>query len=192
MSINPEPSCIPDRTVNLYNEIGSYERHFNGIQNDYRKLAAQLLIAAFTAIWIVIASTIRIPHDILVSAIAVSASLGLLLLWNLDVNVYHRLLLSCFKAGVELEMRYPCLPQIRVDMDSHRDDVHKGVDYLCLISIIVLLLTGFFLTLFLNYSFRRLSIAHCFMAISYILVIGGIFLMLKASAKTHNQMSNRK
>ena len=55
MSINPEPSCIPDRTVNLYNEIGSYERHFNGIQNDYRKLAAQLLIAAFTAIWIVIA-----------------------------------------------------------------------------------------------------------------------------------------
>lgn len=192
MPISQKSCTIPDGMIDLYQEIGSYERHFNGIQSEYRKLAAQLLIATFSAIWIVMASTIRLPHDILVCAIAVSASFGLLLLWNLDVNVYHRLLLSCFRAGKKLEVDYPELPRIREEMYLHRIDVHKGVDYFYITSIILILLTGIVLTLLLNYSFSCLSIAHGFLAIFFIFVIVGIFFMIKASTKTHSEASNGK
>ena len=57
--------------------------------------------------------------------IAVAGSLGITLLWVVDLLVYHRLLDSNFVEGLILEEQYPWLPPIRSNM--MRTQMGQGV-----------------------------------------------------------------
>ncbi len=107
-----------DRIWKIVQEIGEEERHFNDIEARCRKMASAWLLATFAAIGFVISETISIDIDqeLLIAGIAGAGSMGIALLWVVDLLVYHRLLDSCFIEGLILEEKYPWLPPFRNNM----------------------------------------------------------------------------
>jgi len=137
----------PDNLVQLVAEIGTYERHFNQIQSEYRKMASQWLLAAFGAIGLLLYSkdintASALSPGLIASGVALAASIGILLLWHLDVHVYHRLLNACFKTGLNLESTHGYLPQIRTEMSRNRKLVSQGLDRFYLIGLAVMTMVG--------------------------------------------------
>lgn len=127
----------------LYAEIGNYERHFNTIQGVYRGLASSWLLAAFGAIGLILTNDklpSAWPAELLVAYISLLASIGLLALWNLDVNVYHRLLVACFEAGEKFEEGNAALPKIREKMRAAGKEVCTGIFAFYLAAVFTLLL----------------------------------------------------
>lgn len=117
-----------ERVWPMITEIGEAERHFNTLQATYRGLASTWLLAMFGAVGILLKpaaeATTRAATDIvvaqatinqwmLVSGVGIAAVAGIMLLWMLDVLVYHRLLMKFYDAGRALEERYDWLPQVR-------------------------------------------------------------------------------
>ena len=108
-----------EQLMEIYNHIGQEERHFNSLELEYRKLASQWLLVSLSAIGIVLSQEESFPIDrwVLVIAICFAASIGIFILWMLDLKVYHELLHAAFREGVLLEREYPeILPQIRNNM----------------------------------------------------------------------------
>lgn len=112
--------------VALLQEMGNYERHFNQLQSTYRSFASAWLLAAFGAMGYVLTQTepdkLLLPTNWLVAAVALAACIGILLLWNMDMWVYHRLLEGCFDTAHDLESCYD-LPAFRERM---RQALGKG------------------------------------------------------------------
>lgn len=134
-----------DEVTSLIGHIGEEERHFNGLEMEYRKLASQWLLAALGAIGFVLSRehVMFIAPWVLVICISVAASVGILVIWLLDLKVYHELLHAAFKQGVRLETEYPeYLPPIRKGMvDSQTGgDVIKRVIFFYFFSILLLLI----------------------------------------------------
>ncbi len=100
-------------------EVGAYERHFNEIQAKYRALASTWLLATFGAVGFVLSQDkLDLPMDRLVAAglLGAAGAIGIVLLWNLDLLVYHRLLDAIFVAALKLEDDYRDLPRLRTNM----------------------------------------------------------------------------
>ncbi len=136
-----------DSLVQLVADIGTYERHFNQIQSEYRKMATQWLLAAFGAIGLLlyskdISTASGLTLRLIASGVALATSIGILLLWHLDVHVYHRLLNACFKTGLDLETNHGYLPQIRTEMNRNRKLVSQGLDQFYLIGLLVMTAVG--------------------------------------------------
>jgi hypothetical protein len=107
------------KLMEVYNHIGDVEKHFNSLEMEYRKLASQWLLVSLGAIGFVLTKQEIIPVDpwILVISICIAASAGIMILWLLDLKVYHELLNSAFSEALVLEQDYPeCLPPIRNNM----------------------------------------------------------------------------
>lgn len=106
--------------IQLVNHIGDQEKHFNGLETQYRLLASTWLLASLGAIGFLLkddkSSWLNSNKLYLIGAIGLVGSLGIMLLWILDIRVYHKLLHSVFIRGVLLELQYPWLPKIRTDM----------------------------------------------------------------------------
>jgi hypothetical protein len=113
---------VPKQALNAwecFREFEAAERHFNNLQNQYRTLASTWLLAAFGGIGFLIGQReplIPIDTRLTVSGIGVAASLGLTLLWNLDLLVYHGLMFEYFQAGLELEEDHDWLPKVRTNI----------------------------------------------------------------------------
>jgi len=108
-----------DQLMEIYNHIGEEERHFNGLELEYRKLASHWLLVTLGAIGFVLSKKEVVPVNIwvLVIGICIAASVGILVIWFLDMKVYHELLHAAFREGVQLEREFPqLLPQIRNNM----------------------------------------------------------------------------
>lgn len=108
-----------DQLMEIYNHIGEEERHFNGLELEYRKLASHWLLVTLGAIGFVLSKKEVVPINIwaLVIGICIAASVGILVIWFLDMKVYHELLHAAFREGVRLEREFPqFLPQIRNNM----------------------------------------------------------------------------
>ena len=133
-----------EEVMKLIDHIGDQEKHFNSLETEYRKLASQWLLVALGAIGFVLSreNEMFIPPFILVICIAVTASIGILILWLLDLKVYHELLHAAFKEGVKLEQEYDDLPQIRTNMVKSQTggDVIKRVIYYYFFSILLLMI----------------------------------------------------
>lgn len=112
--------------VALLQEMGNYERHFNQLQSTYRSFASAWLLAAFGAMGYVLTQTepdkLLLPTNWLVAAVALAACIGIVLLWYMDMWVYHRLLEGCFDTAHDLESCYD-LPAFRERM---RQALGKG------------------------------------------------------------------
>lgn len=133
-----------EQLMQLYNHIGDEERHFNGLELEYRKLASQWLLVSLGAIGFVLSKQEIVPVNIwaLIIAICCAASIGILVLWLLDLKVYHELLHSAFKEGVKLEKSHPeIFPQIRNNMlhSQTGGDIIKRVILYYFFSILVLI-----------------------------------------------------
>ena len=134
-----------DQVKALIDHIGEEERHFNQLELEYRKLASQWLLVALGAIGFVLSreNQLILPPWTLVMGIALASSIGIFVLWLLDLKVYHELLHAAFREGVKLERDYPeFLPQIRSNMvRSHTGgDIIKRVVYYYFFSMLLLIL----------------------------------------------------
>ncbi len=110
--MNDKPTVLA-----LLNHIGDQEKHFNGLETQYRLLASTWLLASFGAIGYAHSNIERIDDRWLVTGlIGVAGGIGISLLWVLDSQVYHRLLSCVFLQGVLLEQEHDWLPRIRTDM----------------------------------------------------------------------------
>lgn len=108
-----------DQLMGIYNHIAEEERHFNELELEYRKLASQWLLVSLGAVGFVLSKQelVQINAWVLVMGICVAASIGILILWMLDLKVYHELLHAAFRERVLLERQYKTiLPQIGSNM----------------------------------------------------------------------------
>src|SRR5687768_6564323 len=119
--MNPKESDV----IELLNHISEQEKHFNGLETQYRLLASTWLLASLGAIGFLLKSETGLSLDqnklLLIGAIGCVSSIGIILLWILDIKVYHKLLNSVFIRGVLMEIEYPWLPKIRTDMLLSQD-----------------------------------------------------------------------
>jgi hypothetical protein len=118
-----------DRVWEIIKEIGTYERHFNQLQHQYRVLASTWTLAVFAATGFILANeqlSLGVPKELAIVGLAILGSFGITLLWILDLRVYGMLLRACFRVGRLLEEEYtwslpdhlPWLPPIRSEMSS--------------------------------------------------------------------------
>jgi MFS family permease len=109
----------------IVQECGEEERHFNTLQSVYRGVASSWLLATFGAVgFLLFNKDGNVAHPWMAGAICILGSLGISLLWMLDLHIYHRLLVAAFHQGRALEDQFPWLPQIRTLMKS---STKKGV-----------------------------------------------------------------
>ena len=117
--VSPLQESEFDRIWKMYTEFGVTERHFNDLQARYRALASTWLLATFAGIGFVTTQETLgefFSPLLLASGIGVMGSIGITLLWVLDLMVYHRLLNAAFIEGLNLEGRHLELPAIRHNM----------------------------------------------------------------------------
>jgi hypothetical protein len=100
-------------------ELGNSERHFNNLEAEYRKLASIWLLAGFAGMGFILKENpqMAVPREIALVAIGVAASIGIFLLWIVDLLVYHQLLDACFTQAKEIEKTHKELPQVRSSME---------------------------------------------------------------------------
>jgi hypothetical protein len=92
------------------------ERHFNELESRYRTLASTWLLAAFGGAGFVVSSnSLALPFDraLIVAALGLAAVVGVVMLWLVDLLVYHQLLDACFNEACALESTFPWLPPVR-------------------------------------------------------------------------------
>lgn len=102
----------------ILKELSASERHFNALEAEYRKLASVWLLAGFAGIGFILQTnpTMAIPQELAIAGIGLAASVGIYLLWIVDLLVYHRLLDACFTEAKKIEARHAELPQVRSSM----------------------------------------------------------------------------
>lgn len=133
-----------EQLMEIYNHIGEEERHFNNLELEYRKLTSHWLLVSLGAIGFVLSKKEVVPINIwaLVIGICIAAIIGILVIWFLDMRVYHELLHAAFKEGVRLEREFPeFLPQIRNNMVKSQQggDIIKRVMLYYFFSILLLI-----------------------------------------------------
>jgi len=99
----------------LAKELNGREKHFNDLQSRYRTLASTWLLAAFGGIGFVLSTKLEAPisSQLIVMSIALAGSAGIMLLWVLDVLVYHDLLVAGYVLGKQLEEVFTWIPPVR-------------------------------------------------------------------------------
>jgi hypothetical protein len=108
----------PELLWDMLKELGTSERHFNSLEAEYRKLASIWLLAGFAGIGFLLKKDLNVgvAPEIAVLGIGLATSIGILLLWIVDLLVYHRLLDACFIEARKIEELHPELPQVRANM----------------------------------------------------------------------------
>lgn len=110
-----------DLAWDVLKELGASERHFNNLEAEYRKLASIWLLAGFAGMGFILKENpqMALPREIALVAIGLAASIGIFLLWIVDLLVYHQLLDACFTQAKAIEKRYiQALPQVRSSMEN--------------------------------------------------------------------------
>ncbi len=115
------------RVIKQIELITSSEQHFNNIEVNYRQLASTWLLATFAGIGFCLTKDtgLRLEREWIIAGIAFAGTIGILLLWVLDMLAYHQLLGSFFAEGIKFEERYRWLPPIRQGMMESQH--HQGV-----------------------------------------------------------------
>jgi len=113
-----------DRVWAVVQECGEEERHFNQLQSVYRGLASTWFLATVGAVGYLLFNkdflqdkkAIATAHAPYAALVCLLGLVGFVLLWVLDLLVYHQLLRSAFYEGFALEAEFPWLPRIRTNM----------------------------------------------------------------------------
>jgi hypothetical protein len=111
--------CDPQNTPTPWQclqEITQSEHHFNTIESKYRALVSTWLLATFGGMGFIATADLPFPQGSAIFAIALAGSLGVQLIWVVDLLAYHHLLSAYFLEGLRIEARHPELPQVRWNM----------------------------------------------------------------------------
>jgi hypothetical protein len=136
-----------EKVMRLTEQISSQENHFNDLESNYRKLTSTWLLASLGACGYVLTAHLDVDKWAIIAAIGASASLGIGVLWILDLDVYHRLLNCYFMQGLWLESQYSdWLYPVRIEMilSQETKDVSAKVRYYYIISVSLLLVITVF------------------------------------------------
>jgi hypothetical protein len=116
--VSTVPDMLFERIWKIFTELSEAERHFNALQSQYRTLASTWLLGTFAAMGFVMSEKLMVsfPREVIVGAFAIAGTIGIYLLWTLDIMVYHRLLDVCFTEGLKIEKKYDWLPPVRTNM----------------------------------------------------------------------------
>lgn len=132
----------------VYWKLAESEQHFNELQAGIRNRASTWLLAAFTAIALLIktgaGTTWLVPSSLLIGLVCLMGSIGLLVLWINDQMVYHRLLNSVFLVGLKMEYDNPGLPPVKALMmhSAEGKGMHRWLSYYYLIPILFFILVS--------------------------------------------------
>lgn len=102
-----------------FSELGAFERHLSGVQSRYRVMASGWLLATLLGSgWILTSPSFALGlHPLLLVTLAgVAGSVGLVLLWSLDLMVTSRQLDAVLIESLRLEQRHPALPSLHHNM----------------------------------------------------------------------------
>ena len=101
--------------IALHGNAAQAEHHFNNLQMEYRKLASVWLIAVFSGTGFLISKDFQNEDykELLISGVGFAGSIGVCLLWHLDLIVYQNLLRGHFLAALRLEKEHKFLPKVR-------------------------------------------------------------------------------
>jgi lysylphosphatidylglycerol synthetase-like protein (DUF2156 family) len=105
----------PDPLVlDMYKHLAEQSQHFNGIESTYRTLASTWLLASFGGMGFILKDLDQYKGQqaLFIAAVAVAAAVGIVLLWLMDLMVYHRLLAAAFAEQLQMETRHAWLPQV--------------------------------------------------------------------------------
>lgn len=176
----------------MLNEISRSEQHFNTLEAEYRKLASTWLLAAFAGMgYIATAKDLPINPGITIFAVSVGASLGIQLLWIVDLMTYHRLLLAYFAEGLRLEKQPPSLPQIRSTMLAHTR-TSRRVRFFYLGTTLCPLAFGVAAYFSIDQSRTTAVLNTLVVLIAAVLVVFCMVLMIKTTGKSPNPRFARK
>jgi hypothetical protein len=92
----------PDPLVlDMYKHLAEQSQHFNGIESTYRTLASTWLLASFGGMGFILKDLDQYKGQqaLFIAAVAVAAAVGIVLLWLMDLRVYHRLLAAAGSQG---------------------------------------------------------------------------------------------
>jgi hypothetical protein len=112
----------PEMIWQMYEGLTGQCQHFNGLESTYRALASTWLLAAFGGVGYVLSNNVGGHAALLSAAIGAAAALGIVLLWMLDLQVYHSLLVGAFSEQLRLEREHRWLPQSAHQMQK----AHQG------------------------------------------------------------------
>ena len=106
-----------DRVWKIVEECGEAERHFNQLQGVYRGIASTWLLATLAGVgYLLFDEHAQGNRSGIAAGVCLAGVLGICLIWLLDLNVYHRLLVAVFREGRKLERQFPWLPRFRTNM----------------------------------------------------------------------------
>ncbi len=166
----------------MYLALDEQERHFNDLESRYRTLASTWLLATFAALGFLATKktdAISVSPLLVMSFVAFCGGAGIVLLWNLDLMVYHRLLDASFIAGIELERANPWLPKSHLGMleaASNSGGVLRRIVYFYACSISFLfVLAGAFLV---GWMARHGLVASMVVAVVSVLLSVGVGVLI--------------
>jgi len=108
-----------EKVWKIVQECGEEERHFNQLQSIYRGLASTWLLATFGAVgYLQFGKEGQQSHPEAAAAVCFAGAFGIALIWILDLDVYHRLLVAVFNEGRKLEGHFSFLPRFRTNMEN--------------------------------------------------------------------------
>lgn len=118
--------------IEIYKELGTYERHFNQMQNVVRGLASTWLLAAIAGLGYIMdkdSNALGMDVRTIGSLIALAGGSGIGLLWVLDIVVYHRLLVAVTKASKQIEADHQIdgFPQLRLAWENEASQPFAGI-----------------------------------------------------------------
>jgi hypothetical protein len=176
---NEDKQLTKSDVFQLIEHIGKHEMHFNGLETEYRKLASQWLLAALGASGFILQKDFQFEYKwYLVLGICLAASVGICVLFLMDIKVYHQLLHSFFTERIKLEADYPqFLPAIGIRMVQTQEsgDVVSRILYYYFISIVLLIcLAGF--AIFNIQDLKKLLLIKIFILLFF---ATGLFYLLK-------------
>ncbi len=146
-----------NRVWQVVKEIGETERHFNGLESQYRLLSSTWLLSAFVGMGFILKTEAVFPVDKwwLILAVCIVSSIGIFMLWRIDLLVYHKLLHSAFMVGTSLESEHKFLPDVRSRMLASQGgaDVTKTVVLFYSVCISLLLSVALFTVIYKSIVF---------------------------------------
>lgn len=98
----------------LYNKLSQFERHFESITTKYKNIALTWLLATYGAIGFLLSgevASLPINHFLAVGIVSFIGTIGVALIWHLDMNVYHRFWAALFIEEVVIEEKNSFLLQ---------------------------------------------------------------------------------
>lgn len=125
--MSPNDKDTFERVWKVVQECGEQERHFNQIQGVYRGLASTWILATLGAVGYLLfnkdmAAIPRFPVNLVAAVICFVGATGATLIWVLDLQVYHKLLVAVFDEGLKLEEEFHWLPRFRINMVGPEGD----------------------------------------------------------------------